>query len=89
MLLTPWGRVLCACTATSVAMVIYAHSPCLNEPLHGGSPLGLIRGQSQCHGVAFDSDSENKYHKMVHHVVNASEPGPCLLSTQEAGLSDY
>ena len=38
MLLTPWGRVSCACMAASVAMVIYAHSPHLNEPLHGGSP---------------------------------------------------
>ena len=38
MLLTPWGRELCACMATSVAMVIYAHSPHLNKPLHGGSP---------------------------------------------------
>ena len=33
----------CACTAASVAMVIYAHSPHLNEPLCGGSPLGSIR----------------------------------------------
>ena len=89
MLLTPWERVSCACMAASVAMVIYAHSPCLNEPLCGGSPLGFIRDQSQCHRVAFDSDSQNKYRKMVHHVVNALELGPCLLSTQEAGLSDY
>ena len=70
-------------------MVIYAHSPRLNEPLRGGSPLGSIRDRSQCHGVAFDSDSENEYCKMVHHVANASEPGPCLLSTQEVGLNDY
>ena len=41
MLLTPWGRVSCTCTATSVAMVIYAHSTHLNEPLCGGSPLFL------------------------------------------------
>ena len=34
------------CMATSVAMVIYTHSPHLNEPLHGGSPLGFIRDQS-------------------------------------------
>ena len=27
----------CACMAASVAMVIYAHSPHLNEPLCGGS----------------------------------------------------
>ena len=27
----------CARTAASVAMVIYAHSPCLNKPPHGGS----------------------------------------------------
>ena len=26
-----------ACMAASVAMVIYAHSPRLHEPLHGGS----------------------------------------------------
>ena len=83
------GRVSCACTAASVAMVIYAHSPCLNEPLRRGSPLGFIRDQSQCHGVAIDGDSENEYHKKVHHVANASELEPCLLSTQEAGLSDY
>ena len=70
-------------------MMIYAHSPHLNKPLCGGSPLGFIRDQSQCHGVAFDSDSKNEYRKMVHHVVNASEPGPHLLSTQEVGLSDY
>ena len=75
--------------ATSVAMVIYAHSLRLNEPLHGGSPLGFIRDRSQCHGVAIDSDSQNEYRKIVHHVVNASEPEPCLLSTQEVGLSDY
>ena len=37
MLLMPWGRVSCAFMATSVAMVIYAHSPHLNEPLRGGS----------------------------------------------------
>ena len=29
--------------AASVAMVIYAHLPHLNEPLRGGSPLGFIR----------------------------------------------
>ena len=40
-------------------------------------------------GVVFDSDSENEYRKMVHHIANTSEPGPHLLSTQEAGLSDY
>ena len=80
---------LCACMAASVAMVIYAHPPHLNKPLHGGSPVGFIRDQSQCHGVTFDSDSKNEYHKMVHHIANASELGPCLLSTQEAGLSDY
>ena len=54
-----------------------------------GSPLGFIRDRSQCHGVTFDSDFQNEYCKMVHHVANASEPGPCLLSTQEAGLSNY
>ena len=75
--------------AASVAMVIYAHSPRLNKPLCGGSPLGFIRDRSQCHGVTFDSDSENEYHKMVHHVANTSELRPCLLSTQEVGLSDY
>ena len=32
---------LCACTATSVAKVIYARSSCLIEPLHRGSPEGL------------------------------------------------
>ena len=79
----------CACRAASVAMVIYAHSPRLNEPLHGGSPLGFIRDRSQCHGVAFDSDFENEYRKMVHHVANALKPGLHLLSTQEVGLSDY
>ena len=79
----------CVCTAASVAMVIYAHSPCLNEPLCGGSPLGFIRDQSQCHGVAFDSDSQNEYHKIVHHVANALEPESCFLSTQEVGLNDY
>ena len=79
----------CACTAASVAMVIYARLPRLNEPLCGGSPLGFIRDQSWCHGVAIDSDSPNEYRKIVHHVANASEPEPCLLSTQEAGLSDY
>ena len=89
MLLTPWGRVLCACMATSVAMVIYAHLTHLNEPLHGGSPLGFIRDRSWCHRVAFDSDSQNKYRKMVHHIANALEPEPRLLSTQEAGLSNY
>ena len=36
-----------------------------------------------------DSDSQNEYHKIVHHVANPSEPEPCLLSTQEVGLSDY
>ena len=36
----------CACMATSVAMVIYAHSTHLNEPLNGGSPLGFIRDRS-------------------------------------------
>ena len=85
----PWVRVSYACMATSVAMVIYAHLPHLNEPLRGGSPLGFIRDQSQCHRVAFDSDSQNEYHKMVHHVTNASEPEPCLLSTQVMGLSNY
>ena len=89
MLLTPWGRVSCACMAASVAMVIYAYSPCLNEPFHGGSPLGFIRDRSQFNRVMFDSDSQNKYCKMVHHNVNALELGPCLLSTQESGLSDY
>ena len=79
----------CACMAASVSMVIYAHSNCLNEPLHGGSPLGFIRDRSQCHRVAFYSDSQNEYRKMVHHVVNASEPEPHLLSTQKVRLSDY
>ena len=36
-LLIPWGRVSCTCMAASVAMVIYAHLPHLNKPLHGGS----------------------------------------------------
>ena len=89
MLLTPWRRVSYAWVATSVAMVIYAHLPHLNEPLCGGFPVGFIRDRSLCHGVAFDSDSKNEYHKMVHHVANMAEPGPCLLSTQEVGLSDY
>ena len=73
----------------SVAMVIYAHLPHLNKPLHGGSPVGFIRDRSPCPGVAFDSDSKKEYRKMVHHVANASEPGPHLLSTQEVGLSNY
>ena len=30
--------VLYTCMAASVAMVIYIHSPHLNEPLHGGFP---------------------------------------------------
>ena len=34
---------LCACTAASVAMVIYSHLPHLTKPLRGGSPLGFIR----------------------------------------------
>ena len=38
MLSMPWGRVSCACMATSVAMVICAHSPRLIEPLPRGSP---------------------------------------------------
>ena len=38
MLSMPWGRVSCACTATSVAMVICAHSPRLIEPLCRDSP---------------------------------------------------
>ena len=42
MLLTPWGRVSCARTAASVAMVIYAHLPCLNEPPGGGSYWDLL-----------------------------------------------
>ena len=46
MLLTPWGRVLCACMAASVAMVIYAHSPHLNEPLHGGSPWDSLETET-------------------------------------------
>ena len=62
---------LCACTAASVAMVIYAHSPRLNEPLGGGSLLGFIRDRSQCHGVTNDSDSQNEYCKIVHHIANA------------------
>ena len=32
----------CARMATSVAMVIYAHSPHLNEPPHGGSYQDLL-----------------------------------------------
>ena len=36
----------CACTATSVAMVIYAHSPHLNEALCGGSPWDLIETEN-------------------------------------------
>ena len=35
------------------------------------------------------TDSQNEYHKIVHHIANASEPELRLLSTQEAGLSDY
>ena len=42
MLLTPWGRVSCTCTAASVAMVIYAHSPHLNEPPNRGSHKKLL-----------------------------------------------
>ena len=38
MLSMPWGRVSCACTAASVAMVICAHLPHLIEPLSRGSP---------------------------------------------------
>ena len=79
----------CACMAASVAMVIYAHSPHPTEPLHGGSPLGLSRDRSWCHGVTIDSNSQNKYRKIVYHVVNASELEPRLMSTQEAGLSNY
>ena len=36
----------CACMATSVAMVIYAHSPHLNEPLHGGSPQDSLETET-------------------------------------------
>ena len=36
----------CACTAASVAMVIYAHSPHLNEPLHGGSPQDSLEAET-------------------------------------------
>ena len=75
--------------ATSVSMVIYAHSPHLNEPLCGGSPLGFIRDQSQCHRVALDSDSQNEYRKIVHHIANASELKLHFLSTQEVELNNY
>ena len=33
---------LCTLMATSVAMVIYAHSPCLNEPPGGGLYWDLL-----------------------------------------------
>ena len=78
---------LCTCTATSVSMVIYAHMTHLNEPLCGGSPLGFIRERSQCHGVVFDGDSQNEYHKIVRHIANIS--GLHLLCIQGEGLSDY
>ena len=51
--------------------------------------LGFIRDRNWCRGVATYSDSQNEYRKVVHHVANASEPEPRLLSTQEVGLSDY
>ena len=37
---------LCACKATPVAMVIYAHSPRLNEPLRGGSPWDSLETEN-------------------------------------------
>ena len=37
---------LCACTATSVAMVIYAHSPRLNKPPDGGSHRDLLETEN-------------------------------------------
>ena len=79
----------CTCMAASVAIVIYTHSPYLNEPLCGGSPLGFIREGSQCHRVTLDSDSQNEYRKIVHYVANVSGPKSHFLSTQEVGLNDY
>ena len=46
MLLTPWGRVLCTCTSASVALVIYALSPCQNEPPGGGSHWDLLETEN-------------------------------------------
>ena len=37
---------LCACMATSVAMVIYAHLPHLNEPPDGGSHRDLLETEN-------------------------------------------
>ena len=54
-----------------------------------GLSLEFIRDQNQCHGVTTYSGSQNEYHNVVHHVMNALELGLHLLSTQEAGLSDY
>ena len=50
-LLTPWGRVSCTCTAASVAMVIYAHSPHLNEPLHGDSHRDSLETENSAMGL--------------------------------------
>ena len=61
MLSMPWGRVSCTCMAASVAMVTCACLPHLIKPLCRGFPLRLIRGQRQCQGVAFGSDSQNAY----------------------------
>ena len=36
----------CACMAASVAMVIYAHSPRLNKPPHGGSHWDLLETEN-------------------------------------------
>ena len=36
----------CAHMAASVAMVIYAYSPCLNEPPRGGSHLDLLETEN-------------------------------------------